>query len=449
MSKDQVRIGVGVDGDEKSKQDLRRVAAELERFDREQAEATRGSDKAAAAAKRQAAAQEQQAKATRKAATETDAASKQAAGGLDDIDDSAKSAAAGLLGTLHPALGSISSLFVDLLKSLGKFNPMLLATVGAGAALGVLVTGFNRIAEAAERARQAILRQRAALAEKTLGGIEQRLQSEADLLAAGVTPETAAVNAVMARRRSMGMRGTPADVARAAATAEAAGLISGDQVEQYAAGVALQGAPGLTTDQRANRKAVEAVLKAGSTAGAQQALEALRHGATGLQARSEAPKREALSFDAPELREIAISSLRERGDLSDSELDALRLFYAGQPGRDVSWSRRFFLPRRGSGPSSGRYSYHFGDHLTAAPVAWERVRPDDSDRTYGELVEVVKQAMQDLGSELSNRSPETPVTVNIHQHTNQTNIGTSFISPRDLQEQMARGMQDGPGWANE
>jgi len=221
MAKD-VKIPVKVEGDEQAKQKLKDVGGAVEQVGQAGKASTSG-------LKEHAAAHEQAAGAT-----------KQTTQATQQFDHAAKTATIGILGRLHPTLGALGALAVNVAKGLKGISLGLLGMVGLGAAIGGIITYFERLAEKAREAEEQIRRVVEAEREWRTEDLAKRRELAKALLAAGVEPSAVPRAARTEQILRKGLR-LPEAWAGSGAVAQAVAGLSQAEVLEYLRGVAVTG----------------------------------------------------------------------------------------------------------------------------------------------------------------------------------------------------------------
>lgn len=242
----KITIPVEVVGGEKSQQELEELKAKLQQF----AEAQGGS-----AAKGEAAGQ----------------ASKKAARGLVEVDDSAKTAAASLLNRVNPALGGTVEVLANVAKGAGSMSLGLLGIVGASAAIAGVAAVFGSLAERARKAAEAIEAARAARsrfdAERVKGQVglaDQLAQAGVFGQARGAAEDAAAIAQQL---------GVDRQLAEFGAVASRVGNLPAGNIRDLLAGFLATGQQAtFGRDSRANRRTIQQLLRAGRSGAARAAL---------------------------------------------------------------------------------------------------------------------------------------------------------------------------------
>lgn len=169
MAKSKVEIPVKVVGKGAAKKDLGEVGGAIEGVGTAGSKQARGTKEATRASREHAKAQDRVKKSTKGAAKE-----------VGTFDDAARTAVRRGLDAIVPGLGNMVSMVNDVAKGLGRVTVGLLAFAGLGAALAGIAFLFQKIAEKARQAEDAIKRVAAAerkRAQERLTG-RQRLAVE-------------------------------------------------------------------------------------------------------------------------------------------------------------------------------------------------------------------------------------------------------------------------------
>lgn len=268
MGKKKAQIPIETTGAEQAQRDLRETGQAIGDLGNKQSQSSRG-------AKENAKANSDAGKNTKSVGDAT----KQTARSVQELDDKAKTAARTLVTTFNPALGSAFSLVSDLFEGLLRINPVLLGLSVAAAAIGGVVTAFEKMAIAADKAEAAIARVAEAQKKLREQSTEEKDTLVRDFQDAGIIPNRQLVENTARRRRNLAFRGDgpaiPRDIATQGLIAQQLAGLSDDEVEQFFAGRAVTPEFAFSGDARQDRTKIRRVVARGRDADAQTALSDL------------------------------------------------------------------------------------------------------------------------------------------------------------------------------
>lgn len=410
MAKDGVQIPVRVTGDAEAKEKLRGVGGEVKGLEGAGESAGRGMQEPG---KRS---QESQEK-------------------VRHFSRDAKQAISGMLDGVVPGFGRLFDLVTDLAQGLTKITATMLGLAGVGVVLAGVAAWFNAMAQAAERAREAIERANEERRKQRGEGasLQERISTEA--LKAGLsTPGAKEAEEVARLGRE---RGIEEEVARFGVIAQKLFGLTPEEREAVMGGFVATGMEAQFKRGRgaeaANRRTLSDLLRAGRTPEGRQAL-ANRIAATQGRVRAEMPAAE--SFDSQKrARDEAIAQYAREQGLSEEDARRLRILAEQGDLRSdeamraafpdfVTWTQsrfgQMFDPRapRGHGrvPISQQPAFRSG-------------RPTGATQTVGALVDAARR-LRDV-QQMGPPEPEAdgpPVVVNFYT-VNQGQVYNEGRSP--------------------
>lgn len=234
-----------------------------------------------------------------------------AAKGLNQINDSAKTAATSLLGQLSPEMASLANISTDVFKGFTQINTALLGTLGIGAGVGLLIELYRSWADELERVRK----QQEAVAEAQRQQRDEGLGLQGEL-AAFLQARGIAGGAQQGVRDLLQLNNLagpgaalPEDLGQLAVFLRQRFGAGDDAIRQTLAGFVASGRPDdAFAGQSAAQQQVtlDRLLQRGAQPGAQAALEAV------IRDEGEAALRAALTGFAQDTRATLIDSLTDR-----------------------------------------------------------------------------------------------------------------------------------------
>lgn len=379
-----------------------------------------------------------------------------------ELDDSAKTFAASLIGTINPQMGQMTSLLADGVKGAGGLSAGLLGVVGAGAAIGAIVMIVQHLSQETEEARRRFISLMDTMAQQRQAGAESRASLGDQLASVGIAGAEAAAQAQRDVAEMMqGGIGEPVAEFAAVAAAKASNLGLGIPLnraglrERLAAGYLASGkTASLSGDDAEDQKLLEQLLAMGGTDQAQQFLSAYV-GSVGDTARANAPRGEDLKRDP---LDAILKAMQRENSLSDGDMQRIRAAvvasrsnFAGQRGRPIlgdevirevfsdrfSWKDNYLdipygalLGSMDSADPSSILDFMGipkGQQAGFNATTYRAVRnetPEDASRTVGELLRLAAQAAAQ--AEQSGASgAQGQVTINIDR-SETTNVATQY-----------------------
>jgi hypothetical protein len=331
-----------------------------------------------------------------------------------------------ILGVVNPALGQTFLVVSELYRGFTRMTSVMLGLAGGAVALGVLVAVFERMAEAARKAEEAI--KRALEARREAAGEALSIQKQvADAFEkAGVpggAPEATAAAAAMMVGRPAGAGGEPAraglekDLAVFGVTArEVAGRrgkeLSDDDVRRMiGAWVATGRKDDFTGDQAANQRLLDKLARVPADLST-RALAA-RQRDVGAPTANEPPGVPTTSEE--QWRVAAVKEMQRSGKYTKEEAETAERLAGGEaPGKFRSW-----------------WSALWGEgHWTVAETPKDvlRATAKGSSRTLGELVEALRAEVEMLKGRAPDGGAGAGVTLNIVTQHHTTHVATNYGS---------------------
>lgn len=399
MAKDKISIKVAVEGADQTREKLDRV--------RKSASGVAGAHATSAAGARKAA------KATQDAARAN-----------VQFDDSAKTAAAGLLGQLHPALGSLVSLAGDVVKGVGKITTTLVLMTAGAAALWGGVRVFGAISTAAERARQKI---RAVIeAQREAAGESLSFQEKiADRLrGAGVEGRASEATDIAEELRRRGFR--ESEAAYGAAARVRYGL-SATETDRLLGAYVATGPGGGAGQADLDPRTVLGLLRMD----AKQARASLANYLAdyGAGAVVDAPTPDANETDR--LRAAAAAAMRKDPRFSEREVEVAEGLAAGMDPRNFRGYGGYWF----GGPSNAMPGESVAEHRARIYAARMKFQPggDGTTHTMAELVAALQDEIERIKGvqrAMGGGSPTAPMTLNYSvTYVDQQNVHREMGTP--------------------
>lgn len=393
MAKDRINIPVSVTGAEEGAQRLGQVQTAVEQV---------GSAQQTAAPQAQ----------------KLGEASQEAAKGQRVFNEQARTAVTSVLAQLDPRLAAVVGAVTSFARGIGQASLALLGLVGAGAALAAFVAVFQRLADNARRAEEAIKRMTAAQREATREAMGLQAELADELTKLGAPGQAREARAIAESLQRAGL-----DRAYAAFGAIGGRLfgLDADQIARLVgARIATGGGPEWPTE-RAARAALLRRLMAVPEEQARAGLAA-RLRDVGLGAAAERPE---LPVGAPQAElEAALERLKRRGVFSEREAEvAAGLLAGGRPEMYVPAhpvSAASFLRATGRGLS-------FED--------WARTqRPRGAELTIGQIEAALREEAREVRRGLEAAVGNRPIIIQ------QVSIDTPYnVDPARLHESYGRG----------
>lgn len=340
------------------------------------------------------------------------------------FSDEAKTAATGLLSAFNPALAATVNIVADVVKGLGKINPILLAIAAAAAVISAVTSVLKGMAAAAEEVRKNLEAAREAMKALREEGRGERRNVADALAAAGVTGGADQAAELVNRLKAQGIE---PELGKVGAVAQQVGGLSEAQVRQFVAGYfAAGGGETFTRDQGKNRAFIDRMLAEGAKPENAAFLQGRIRDVAPDVAASALPG-EALDPTARKWYGL-IEKFRKQNGLNDADVAGLERYLnsrEAEPDRRVLdafreqvdfWSDKvpgiaFFGPQ---GPgSAGRLRRQVGDEPLQGGT-----------RTIDELVRIAERLRQEfaggLGPAMGGGQAAAPFTLNMT--TNNTNV---------------------------
>lgn len=367
------------------------------------------------------------------AGAEVAAGAKLAAGGMAAAAEKTalftregRTLAAVLLTQINPALGSMVLLASHVVKGVSAISLGLLPLAGVAVVLSGIVMFFQQLKAQAQAAAEAIERALAAIKAARAKGQETRGRLAEQGARAGIYGQAATMQETA---RALQAGGIPQAQAENAALAERIAAREGIDFdrERYLAGLAPRGMQPAEFGQGSmqDRATLRRVLQAGGAPEAQRALAAYR-GDVGLAAKAAAPSMGAQ-------REDPLDAALQRLALEHPELTAKEAQAAERIAREIlpkapeagNWLVGHEAGRRDIFRMGSRYAIAPGKFLTEAdPGLGGAASVEDIVRAARD---VYRNAREFGGGSTEARAPETqPVTINITNHHQTTNVATVY-----------------------
>ena len=359
------------------------------------AEQAQAATAAAGAAREQAAAQGEAAGSAHNAATNTQRATQSA----NQFGGAARTMVTQVASGINPSLGRMVSILTSVANGISTVSLGLLGMAGAGLVLSAIIGWFERLRKAAEDARNELVKSLDKWRETQQAHQSLRERTAEEFLRAGINP---ALAQQAARNVETGPgRNVPREWAIAGEVARLRGGLDDAGVEEVLAGIAASG--GKTPEWKGSdvdRRTIERLREAGRKPEAQEFLRGARQAFAGGRLD------EAIPQQPEDPVEEVLARLKDREKLTPAEVEAARRIL----NKDVPTTRR----QKGTlakGPERPAWEM-------PADAGW--FSGTGGDRTYGEIDQLLRDAIGEARDRIPQRQP---VTVNI---TNVTNVQTQY-----------------------